>query len=95
MIRFNVNNKFNFLIFFSDLTRTIFGGDRIKRLSSKVKFILDKEFLKKNKKICIIDFGCGSMEIAKEIQNKKYMIQYDPPSHGGSYELYEHFLEYK
>jgi hypothetical protein len=73
MIRFNVNNKFNFLIFFSELTRTIFGGDRIKRLSSKVKFILDKEFLKKNKKICIIDFGCGSMEIAKEIQNKKYI----------------------
>jgi len=73
MIRFYSKNKFNFLIFFSDLVRKIFNGDRIKRLSSKVKFILDKEFLKKNKKISIIDFGCGSMEIAKKIQNKKYI----------------------
>ena len=71
MIRFYSEAKFNFLIFFSDLIRKIFNGDRIKRLSSKVKFILDKEFLKKKKKIFIIDFGCGSMEIAKQIQNKK------------------------
>ena len=30
--------------------------------------------------------------VEDQIQNKKYMIQYDPSSHGGSYELYEHFI---
>lgn len=33
--------------------------------------------------------------VENQIQNKKYMIQYDPSSHGGSYELYEHFIKNK
>lgn len=34
-------------------------------------------------------------KIEEQIQSKKLMVQYDPASHGGSYELYEHFLEHK
>lgn len=32
-------------------------------------------------------------KIEEQIQNKKHIVMYDPASHGGSYELYEHFLE--
>lgn len=34
-------------------------------------------------------------KIEEQIRTKKYMISYDPASHGGSYELYEHFREHK
>lgn len=33
--------------------------------------------------------------IEEQIKNKKHIVQYDPASHGGSYELYEHFLDNK
>lgn len=33
--------------------------------------------------------------IEEQIQNKKVELKYDPSSHGGSYELYEHFLKHK
>jgi hypothetical protein len=32
-------------------------------------------------------------KIEEQIQNKNHIVMYDPASHGGSYELYEHFLE--
>ena len=33
--------------------------------------------------------------IEEQIKNKKAFLQYDPASHGGSYKLYEHYLEHK
>jgi len=72
MIRFK--KKITILIFFSDLIRKIFKGDRIKRISSKINFFIAKEFSKnKSKKLTIIDFGCGSMEVFKKIQNNIFI----------------------
>ena len=73
MIRFNntkepKNNKL--LIFISDFIRRLFGGDRLKRISKEITDISKKIYLKKQKKIVILDFGCGSMEISKKL--KKY-----------------------
>ena len=34
-------------------------------------------------------------KVEEQIRNKKYILMYDPASHGGSYELYEHFLDHK
>ena len=76
MIRFN-NSKTSknkkLLIIISDLIRKIFGGDRIKRLSL-VMIKISKEIYKKNKKkINILDFGCGSMEISKKLEKLSYV----------------------
>ena len=73
MIRFNntkepKNNKL--LILISDFIRKLFGGDRLKRISKEITDISKKNYLKKQKKIIILDFGCGSMEISKKL--KKY-----------------------
>ena len=66
MIRFN-NSKTSknkkLLIIISDLIRKIFGGDRIKRLSLVMIKISEEIYKKNKKKINILDFGCGSMEI--------------------------------
>lgn len=72
MIRFK--KKITFLILFSDLIRKLFKGDRIKRISARVNFFIAKEFSKNNnKKLTIIDFGCGSMEVSKKIQNNIFV----------------------
>jgi hypothetical protein len=72
MIRFK--KKITFLIFFSDLIRKLFKGDRIKRISARVNFFIANEFSKnKSKKLTIIDFGCGSMEVSKKIQNNIFV----------------------
>ena len=76
MIRFN-NSKTSknkkLLILISDLIRKIFGGDRIKRLSL-VMIKISKEIHKKDKrKINILDFGCGSMEISKKLEKLSYV----------------------
>ena len=34
-------------------------------------------------------------KIEEQIRSKKHILMYDPASHGGSYELYEHFRENK
>ena len=47
-------------IFISDLIRKIFGGDRIKRLSQIMIKISKNIYMKKRKKITILDFGCGT-----------------------------------
>tara|TARA_Y100000741_G_C18149929_1_gene516761 strand:+ start:78 stop:737 length:660 start_codon:yes stop_codon:yes gene_type:complete len=72
MIRFDKKEHLKILIFVSDLIRKIFGGDRTKRISKKIEFILKKE-AKNKKKISILDFGCGSMEISKKIQHNKFI----------------------
>ena len=72
MIRFEKKEHLKILIFISDLIRKVFGGDRTKRISKKIEFILKKE-AKNKKKISIVDFGCGSMEISKKIQHNNFI----------------------
>ena len=70
MIRFN-NSKTSknkkLLIIISNLIRKIFGGDRIKRLSLVMIKISEEIYRRDKKKINILDFGCGSMEISKKL----------------------------
>ena len=72
MIRFEKKEHLKILIFISDLIRKISKGDRTKRISKKIEFLLKKE-AKNKKKISIVDFGCGSMEISKKIQHNKFI----------------------
>jgi len=72
MIRFEKKEHLKILIFISDLIRKIFGGDRTKRISKKIEHLLKNE-AKNKKKISIVDFGCGSMEISKKIQHNKFI----------------------
>ena len=74
MIRFDKNEHKKNLIFFSDSVRKIFGGDRTKRLSKRIEFLVKNEALNNKRKITVIDFGCGSMEISKKIQ-KNFFIK--------------------
>ena len=77
MIRFNNQNHTIFnksLIFFSNLVRKIFKGDRLRRISKKLQQISREHSLKKkSKKIVILDYGCGSMEISKRLQKSKHI----------------------
>ena len=96
MIRFK--KKITILIFFSDLIRKVFKGDIIKRISSKINFFIAKEFSKnKSKKLTIIDFGCGSMEVSKKIQNNifiKEIIGLDIFSYNYKYKKLK-YVQYK
>ena len=68
MIRLKNNYNNNFLILFSNITRKIFKGDRLKRLSIGVSNILKTIHLNKKRKLSILDYGCGSMDLSKKIQ---------------------------
>ena len=76
MIRFN-NSKTSknkkLLILISNLIRKIFGGDRIKRLSNIMIQKSKKIHIKKKRKINILDFGCGSMEISKKLEKLSFV----------------------
>ena len=73
MIRLKNNNNNNFLILFSNITRKIFKGDRLKRLSIGVSDFLKIIYLNKKRKLSILDYGCGSMDLSKKIQKKKFI----------------------
>ena len=73
MIRFKKSGNKIILIFISDLIRKVFKGDRIKRISNVVVNISKEISNKKKKKISILDFGCGSMEVSKKLKNKKFI----------------------
>ncbi len=73
MIRFKKKGNKVILIFFSDLIRKIFKGDRIIRISKTVENISRKIAKQNKKKISILDFGCGSMEVSKKLKDKKYI----------------------
>ena len=73
MIRFKKKGNKIILIYFSDLIRKIFKGDRIKRIYKTVENISRKIAKQNKKKISILDFGCGSMEISKKLKDKKYI----------------------
>jgi len=76
MIRFN-NSKLSknkkLLVLFSNSIRKIFGGDRLKRLSEIMVFFSKQIYLKNKKKITILDFGCGSMEISKKLEGLSFV----------------------
>ena len=73
MVRFkNINDK-SILIFISDFIRKIFGGDRLKRISIQISELLNQIHKEKKKKLIILDFGCGSMELSKRIQKKIFI----------------------
>ena len=73
MIRFDKTEHKIFFISISDYIRKICRGDRTKRLSKKVEFLIKNEALNKNRRVSVIDFGCGSMEISKKIQHNKFI----------------------
>ena len=78
MIRFNNTNipkNKKLLIYISDYIREIFGGDRLGRISKTI-IEMSKNISKENKKkIVILDFGCGSMGISKELQKYSFVKQ--------------------
>ena len=73
MIRFNKYEHKKFLIFISDFIRKISKGDRLTSISNKVGALIKKEANNGRKKVTVLDFGCGSMEISKKIQHKKFI----------------------
>ncbi len=76
MIRFNNSKRSKnkkLLILISNLIRKIFGGDRIKRLSNIMIQKSKKIHIKKKRKINILDFGCGSMEISKKLEKLSFV----------------------
>jgi SAM-dependent methyltransferase len=78
MIRFNNTNipkNKKLLIYISDHIREVFGGDRLGRISKTI-IGMSKNISKENKKkIVILDFGCGSMEVSKELQKYSFVKQ--------------------
>ena len=69
MMRFKENNYNKLFVSVSDLIRLICGGDRLKRITNIIDDLLKKEYLKKNKRLKILDYGCGSMEISKKLES--------------------------
>ncbi len=74
-MRFKENNYNKIFVGISNFIRTICGGDRLKRIIEIIEKLLKETSKESNKKIRILDFGCGSMEISKKLQNKKYIKQ--------------------
>ena len=60
-------------IFVSNSIRILSGGDRIKRLSEIMIKTSKDIYLKEKKKITILDFGCGSMEISKKLEGLSFV----------------------
>ena len=71
MIRFKENKYNKLFVNVSNFIRYICGGDRLKRITNIIDQILEETYLKKNKSLKVLDFGCGSMEISKKLQKKK------------------------
>ena len=78
MIRFN-NNKRSILnkslIFLSDLIRKLFGGDRLPRIIGEIINISKEISQKKKKKITVLDFGCGSMNVSRKLNKYSFIKQ--------------------
>ena len=73
MMRFKENNYNKLFVGISNFIRFICGGDRLKRITNIIDELLRDEYLKKNKQLKILDFGCGSMEISKKLETKNYV----------------------
>ena len=78
MIRFN-NNKRSILnrslIFLSDFIRELLGGDRLQRITAEIINISKEISQKKNKKLTVLDFGCGSMNICRKLNKHSFIKQ--------------------
>ena len=72
MMRFKENNYNKFFVGLSDLIRYICGGDRLNRIFKIIDQLLTQTYFKKNKRLKILDYGCGSMEISKKLKDKNY-----------------------
>ena len=73
MIRFNNSENKKLLIHISNFIRLICGGDRLSRISKTITNITKNISKKNRKKIVILDFGCGSMEISKKLEKKSFV----------------------
>ena len=73
MMRFKENNYNKFIVGLSNLIRYICGGDRLNRISKVIDELLRKTYFRKKKRLKILDFGCGSMEISKKLKDKNYI----------------------
>ena len=75
MIRFKENNYNRIFVGVSNFIRTVCGGDRLKRITDIIEKLLRETHKDHKKKLKVLDFGCGSMEISKKLQYKKYIKQ--------------------
>ena len=73
MMRFKENNYNRVFVGLSNLIRYICGGDRLRRITKIIDELLKKKHLEKNRKLKILDFGCGSMEVLKKLRDKIYV----------------------
>jgi SAM-dependent methyltransferase len=63
------------LIFLSNFIRKLFGGDRLLRISGEIVNISKEISQKKKKKIAVLDFGCGSMNVSKKLNKYSFIKQ--------------------
>ena len=75
MIRFKENNYNKIFVGVSNFIRTVCGGDRLKRITDIIEKLLRETHKDHKKRLKVLDFGCGSMEISKKLQYKKYIKQ--------------------
>lgn len=75
MMRFKENNYNKIFVGLSNFIRYICGGDRLKRITKIIDELLKEKYFEKNRKLKILDFGCGSMEISKKLKDKFYVRQ--------------------
>ena len=69
MIRFNNSENKKLLTHISNFIYSVCKGDRLDRIT-KIVTIIIKYILKKKKKIAILNFDCGSIEISKRLKKK-------------------------
>ena len=75
MMRFKENSYNTTFVALSNFIRYVCGGDRLKRITKIIDMLLTQTYLEKNKKLKILDFGCGSMEISKRLVSRNYVSQ--------------------
>ena len=78
MIRFKNSERSIFnkaLIFLSNFIRKLFGGDRLQRINGEIVNISKEISQKKKKKITVLDFGCGSMNVSRKLNKYSFIKQ--------------------
>ena len=78
MIRFKNSERSIFnkaLIFLSNFIRKLFGGDRLQRIYGEIVNISKEISQKKKKKITVLDFGCGSMNVSRKLNKYSFIKQ--------------------
>jgi SAM-dependent methyltransferase len=78
VIRFKNSERSIFnkaLIFLSNFIRKLFGGDRLQRINGEIVNISKEISQKKKKKITVLDFGCGSMNVSRKLNKYSFIKQ--------------------